>query len=137
MKLYYRIWVDAIVKLRSRTQNAGMWKYLAMTLMSIAMAINFIFLMAILQRNILKMNFYNLEVNFLPGSILNSFFSFFCLFLLPVLLLNYFLIFYKNRYEKLIVRYHYRNGKLFLTYFLLSLFVPLVVLYAGILINRM
>lgn len=137
MSLYYKIWVDAIVKLRSRPQNAGIWKYFAMAFMSMAMAINFIFIMAILQRNVFNADFYSLDVNIFPGTILNSFTSFFILFLLPMLLLNYFLIFYKNRYEQLIEKYEYRNGKLFITYFLLSLFMPLLVLYAGMFISRM
>lgn len=137
MSLYYKIWVDAIVKLRSRPQNAGMWKYLAMAFMSMSMAINFIFIMAILQRNVFNTDFYSLEVNIFPGTILNSFSSFFILFLLPMLLLNYFLIFYKNRYESVIEKYEYRNGKLFITYFLLSLIVPLLVLYVGMFIARL
>ncbi len=97
MKLYYEIWVDAIVKLRSRPQNVGLWKFFAMTFMSMAMALNLIVVMTIIQRN-LHRNFYELKVDIFPGTILDAFISFFVLFLLPPLLINYLLIFRRNRY---------------------------------------
>lgn len=137
MNLYYKIWVDAIVKLRSRPQNAGIWKYFAMAFMSMAMSLNFMFLMAILQRNVIKTDFYSLDINIFPGTILNSFTSFLILFLSPMIILNYFLIFYRDRYETLIKKYKYSNGKLFLTYFLLSLIAPLLILYIGMFVVRL
>lgn len=137
MSFYYKVWVNCIVKLRSRPENVGMWKYMSIMFMSIAMAVNFTFIMAILQRNIIKNNFYDIKVNILPGTILDSFIKGFILYFLPFLLFNYFMIFYKNKYKRLIERYEYHNGKLFIVYFLLSLWLPVLILITGMIIIRL
>lgn len=132
MSLYYKIWADGIIKLRSRPQNAGLWKFFAMTFMAMAMAINLMVIMAILQRNILHRTFYELSFDIFKGTILDALVSFFLLFLLPPLLINYLLIFRRNRYERIIKKgYKYYNGNLFVGYFLGSLFLPFVLLFIG------
>lgn len=40
LKLYYRIWVDAITKMRSLPKNAGVWKFYSMSFISTAMTLN-------------------------------------------------------------------------------------------------
>lgn len=136
MKLYYKIWVDCILRARSLPQNQGTWKLLTMSFMSMAMAIKFMVLVAILERYILKTNFYKLDLDIFPGNILDVFSSFFILYLLPMLIINYFLIFYNGRYEKLIQKYPYRNGKLFGVYFALSMLGPVLILCIAFIINR-
>lgn len=136
MNLYYKIWADGIVKLRSRPQNAGLWKFFAMTFMSMAMALNLIVIMAIIQRNILHKTFYELNIDIFKGTKIDAFVSFFILFFLPPLLLNYLLIFIGNRYEKIIKRgYKYYNGKLFVGYFLGSIVLPFFLLFVAYLWN--
>lgn len=120
--LYYKIWVDSIVKLRSRPQNAGMWKFFAMTFISIAMALNLWFLSFIFMLHFnYSLPFLPLKVNIFSSTRTDAFVSFFISYLLPFLLLNYLLIFYKDRYKTLIKRYPSYDGKLFLKYFLGSL----------------
>lgn len=121
MNMYYRIWVDAIIKLRSRPQNAGLWKFFAMTFISMSMALNLILLLFMLSDLGITKGIAKLSVNIFPGSRIDAFFSFFASYLLPFLVLNYFLIFYRDRYNKLIKRYPSHDGKLFLKYFLGSL----------------
>jgi hypothetical protein len=61
MSLYYKIWIGAIVKIKNsirRKIGSGWFKY-----MLIAMALNLMFLFAILQRNILPQHFYDLDIN--------------------------------------------------------------------------
>jgi len=131
MNLYYKIWVDTIVRLRSLPQNEKMWKFYAITFISMAMAINIAVFMAVLQRNILGYFFYDIRISFLEGTRTGSFLSFFILFLLLPLLINYLLIFRNNRYEKLIKKYRHYNGRLFMSYFLISLFLPFILLFLG------
>ena len=126
LDVYYKIWVDGIVRLRSRPQNKGMWKFYAMTFISMAMAINILLFMVILQQYILKRWFWNFDVKAFGSSRLNDFASFFVLFLLIPLVINYLLIFRNNRYEQLINRYKYYNGKLCATYLMISYFLPFV-----------
>lgn len=136
MKLYYKLWADGIVKLRSRPQNAGLWKFFAMSFMSMAMALNLAGIMAILQRNILHRTFYELSLDIFPGTKLDALVSFLVLFLLPPLLINYLLIFRRDRYKDIIKRgYPYYNGKLFVGYFLGSLGLPFFLLFLGYLWN--
>jgi len=128
MNIYYKIWVDCISKVRSMPANKSNWKRFTLGFMTITMAINFACIMSVLQRNILGNYFYHFEVDFFPGTKLDSLISGFVLFVLPNLVLNYFLIFRNNRYEILLEKYKSHNGKLFFLYFFTSLALPLLVL---------
>jgi hypothetical protein len=136
MNLYYKIWVDGIIRLKSLPANKGLWKFYSMVLISFAMALNLAMIMAIAQRNIFKNSFYDLHVSIFNDSQLNSFTSFFVLFFLLPLFLNYFLIFRNNRYEKLIKKYKSYNGKLCIAYLLISYFLPFVLLLIGYFLER-
>ena len=135
--IYYKIWVDGITQLRSRPENKGMWKFYAITFMTMAMAINLLLIMAILQRNILKNSFYDIHFHVFPGERLNQFLSFFVLYFLIPLLINYTLIFRNNRYEKLIPKYKSHGGKLYATYTIASLFLPFVLLIFAYLFEKL
>lgn len=95
--------------------------------MSIAMAINFLLIMSILQRHVLGIYFYKLEFIFMP-SYMNNIITFVTLFLFPWFIINHFLIFRNDRYVHIISSYPKYNGKLFLAFFLSSLFMPLILL---------
>ena len=131
MSLYYKIWVDCITRLRSLPKNEDNWQLKGMIMMSTAMTFNFALFMAILQRNILGFYFYKLEFAILPER-LSIAFSFILLFIIPIVVINYLLIFRKNRFEKLVEKYPYYNGKLSLYYFLISLFLPIILIWIGI-----
>ncbi|MNU17097.1 hypothetical protein D3C71_52760 [compost metagenome] len=136
MKLYYKIWVDCIQRARAQAQNKKDWKIYTMVFMSMAMALNFILFMAILQRNVLHKSFYNLDLDIFPGTKLDAVISFLLLFLLPPLAINYLLIFRNNKYEYLIQKYPYHNGKLFIGYFLGSLAFPFILLLIGYFLEK-
>ena len=131
MNIYYKIWIDCIQRALSIPANKGNWKRYTMIFMSMSMALNFMVFIAILQREILDVSFYHLSLDIFPGRKLDAFMSFFILFLSPMLLINYFLIFRNNRYEILIKKYKTYNGKLFISYFLASLILPLLLLVIG------
>ena len=122
LKLYYKIWVDTLVKLRSQQQNKGKWKILSFVFISMAMALNFILLISIFQRNILNYTFYSFDLDIFPGTKLDALLKFIILFLLPVVTVNYFLIFHNKKYEYLIQKYKSYNGKLGIIYLLTSYF---------------
>lgn len=133
LTIYYKLWVDCITKARSIPDNKNDWKVYTMIFMSMAMAINFVLFMALLQRNILGFSFYDIKIDIFPGKNLDAFISFFILYLFPMLLVNYILIFRKNRYEKLLATFKSYNGKLFISYFLASLALPLLLIIIGML----
>lgn len=127
MKLYYKIWVDCILKAQSIPANRDNWKRFTFGFMTITMAINYACVMSVIQK-ITGVYFYRFEVDFFPGTNLDALASGFTLFVLPMLLLNYFLIFRNNRYEELLKKYKSHNGKLFFAYFFTSLAIPLLFL---------
>lgn len=128
MKIYYRIWVDTLVKIKSQPQNKGRWKILSFVFISMAMALNFISIISILQRDVLNNTFYNFELDIFPGSKIDAMLKFFLLFFLPVAIINYSLIFYKKKYVQLMSKYNSSNGLLGISYILLSYFLPLILL---------
>jgi hypothetical protein len=133
--LYYRIWVDCITRGRSQKGNRDNWPLGTMTFMSMSMTFNFVLIMVILQQYILGYYFWTIHFDFLPN-LLSNVLSFVILFVLPCVTMNYLLIFRNKRYEVLVKKYPYYNGKLFISYFLTSLLLPIILLWMGIIISR-
>jgi len=131
MKLYYSIWVDIITRLRSREDLKKNWQLKSMIFMSIAMTFNFVLFMVILQRQILGYYFYEINISFLSGH-MNYILTILILFILPCVIVNYLLIFQGKRYEKLVDKYPYKNGKLFLSYLSISILLPITLMWIGI-----
>jgi hypothetical protein len=131
MGLYYRIWVDCITRLRLIDVNKNSWKLKSLFAMSIAMTFNLVLVMVIIQREVLGYFFYELNVPTFTG-FGNYIFTILVLYVLPCVILNYLLILRGKRYEKLLKKYSYNNGKLFATYFSISLFLPIILIWIGI-----
>jgi hypothetical protein len=119
--------VDLIIRAKSQPGNKNNWKTMTLLYMTIIMAVDLLFIMVIIQKAILGYYFYKLEITGLPQKIGNLV-SFVILFIGPPLVLNYMLIFRNRRYNKLIRKYEYHNGKLAVTYMLLGLFIPVITL---------
>jgi hypothetical protein len=132
MKLYYLIWVDCIQRIQAQPANKRNWRLLSMIFMTVPMSIDFIFIMTVLQEYIIGHYFYKLDIVFLPDEI-NRVVSFLILFIAPSIVINHFLIFMDSRYEKLIKKYKYHNGTLFITFLAVSIFCPIIILWFGIL----
>lgn len=130
MRLYYLIWVDLIIRAKSQPANKNNWQVMTMIFMTLVMAVDFLFIMMILQEVILGYYFYELDIPVIPQEIGNPI-SFIILFAGPPLVINYLLIFRNRRYRKLIEKYEYHNGKLAVTYILLGLFIPVITLLFG------
>lgn len=132
MKLFYRIWVDCIIRLQSRESNKNDWKIKGMISMTFAMTFNFVLLMIVMQREILGFFFYEINLPSLSG-FANYIATIALLYVFPCLIANYFLVFRKKKYERLQKKYGYQNGKLFLRYFLISVLLPNILIWIGIL----
>jgi hypothetical protein len=130
--LYYRIWVDCIQRAkRQASNNQESWQTITMLFMTLSMSANFILIMTILEKSVFQTYFYKIDLSFLPTRI-NNVLGYLFLFILPCALINYLLIFRKKRYQKLLVKYPYYNGNLFLAYFLISMLLPIILLWVGI-----
>ncbi|XLS28530.1 hypothetical protein ACJD0Z_15145 [Flavobacteriaceae bacterium M23B6Z8] len=129
LKLYYKIWTDAIKYEREKHGHLRNWKVYTIIPISIIQGLNLFTVSIILSSFGIN---YNLpfEINLFPGETLDSALSGIILFFVPFLGLNYLLIFKNDRYLKIIEKYNYRKGRLYVAYFLISLlffFGPIII----------
>ena len=100
LKLYYEIWVDCIIRLKKFDED--WWQYKTIAVMTFWLGIAFLIIMSILQNFIFKDIFYSIDLQPYFSKPIAQLFEYLILYNLPFLMINYFLIFYKNKYEKLI-----------------------------------
>lgn len=132
-KVYYTIWTDCIKKIQTVPASKANWKFITLVFMSTLMGLNLMFLSVILPNQFLW-NFLNyLKIDYFKGNTLDTLFNGLIQFMLPMLIINYLLIFRNDRYKKIIDNYNFYNGKYFLKYLLASLWIPFVLLIAGML----
>ncbi len=134
--LYYKIWADCIIRATSIPGNKHNWKLMTMVLMTISMTFNLLLFMTILQKHFLDHYFYKISFSFLPERAENVA-SGVILFVFPPIIINYLFIFRNNRYKNLIKKYRYHNGRLFITYFISSMLLPIVLLWTGIILFKL
>ncbi len=103
--LYYLIWADAISSFRKHNPERNDWKFVTLVFISWMQALNFWIILLWLK----YFNIYipkQIEIDIFPGDSIDGFLSFSAQFALPFVILNYFLIFYKKRYEKILIKYN-------------------------------
>lgn len=118
---YYMIWADAILSFRRYHPDNTNWKIGTFLLQTSMNALNlWIVLLWLKFFNILVIPDFSIDI--FPISNLNTLLEFTIEFASPFLLLNYFLIFYKNRYEKIIAKYNQTETRYAGNYSLIILF---------------
>jgi hypothetical protein len=126
---YYLIWSDSISSIRKHHPKNRNWHIEIFILISGINAIN-LWIIYIWLKYFKIISLPLLDIKIFPGYVLNSVVSFFLMFSVPVLLINYLLIFHKNKYLKLLERYpvsKYRYGLIY------GFTITLVALFSGIL----
>ena len=104
--IYYIIWVDLLIGSRKNhpEQSEIVWKFWQLFLMSLLFSLNFIIIMYWLKYfKIVEIPM--IEFSFSPFDSINTPISFCIEFLLPFFLINYYFIFYKDKYKKIIKKY--------------------------------
>lgn len=127
--LYYKIWADLIMGIQKNPEHQNDWRYYSMFLMTTLVSLNLLTLVMLL--GIFKVKVFFITTEFLPGTILDSFVSGLIQFVLPSFILNYFLVFHREKYKKVVVKYKDRKGKIFLPYLFSSIgaFIIPVLIY--------
>jgi hypothetical protein len=132
MNWYLRIWADAINKAESsKSYMTHKDKMVTLLIMfSVAQGFNllaiFFFLGSLFEFDPF------LSFNVFPGKYLNTALSGIITLFLPFIILNYLLVFYKNRYKKFIQEKHQNTGwKVFIIYFLSSLLLFFLIIIIG------
>lgn len=114
------ICVDAIVKSKSISKEN--WKFPVIMYLSAFLALIFMSIVIVLEKCIPSFNFTN------ETSYYNKLIPIF-LFLVPALLVNYFLIFYRNKYEILLQKYKPNNGKYIIGFMIFSIVLVLICIF--------
>ncbi len=98
------IWADAIQRIRKYHPKEKDWKTITLLYITWIHSLNYWILIIWLKYfKIFTLPLIHIEI--FPGDLLNSFSAFAIEFALPFGIINYFLIFYKNRYEKIVENY--------------------------------
>ena len=135
-KIYYSIWADLILQLNKNPLNRKTWKWYSLFVMSLCFGFNYVFLLALLPRSLHPIRFF-MEFRFLDTIFLDTLFHGLILFLMPGYIIHYFLVFYKEKYKKIISSYGSKGGKMFMNYVLISLFGPPIILIFVLIINKL
>jgi len=134
--LYYKIWADAIVYEKTKYDKLRNWKLYTLIPISLLQGINLVTIFFWLTALKIKINPF-IHIDIFPGRMINSFFSGFITLLLPFLVINYFLIFRNNKYEDIVKKYKYKNGKLYLIYCLATILIFIIPIFIGIVYSQL
>jgi hypothetical protein len=99
------MWIDGIRTAQEKSEvSETEWKIISTLVLSIAMALNIGTIATWIGAYVEGFQLL-VEISFLPGTMLDAWLSFFLTLHLPFIILNYLLIFRKNRYEQLMEKY--------------------------------
>lgn len=125
-KYYYTLWVDAVLFIRKKKKSKDI--FYPLVIMVSPLAFNVLCLSFLPDFLGIKVNILNVGNYFLSLlGIYNNFLGT-CIGCIVILYPNYLLIFKGNKIEFLIEKYPNYNGKLFILYWLVSTFVPLLII---------
>jgi len=131
--LYYKIWADAIVYEQKKHGHLRNWKFYTLIPISIIMGINLLTLSIIIGKIFGLWFFNSININISKIESLNSVVKGIVLWFLPFVILNYYFIFHKNKYEFIIQNYPDSKGKIYKWYVIGSLSIIIIPLIALVL----
>jgi hypothetical protein len=126
LSLYYRIWVDAITYQKKKQKKEDGWELLTIISISILQGLNLLAILFVFRWLTHRQMPIMLPMRIFHMSAFNGFCSVVLIFFLPFILLNYLLIFYNQRYQKLLSIYPNKNGKLYRNYLIVTVGVIVV-----------
>lgn len=132
MNWYYEVWADAIDKAKN-TNSGKSNRDKMLTLLvafSIAQGFNLVSIYFLISY-LIKFNPL-IDFDIFPGSYLDTALSGFITFYLPFFIINYFLIFYKKKYERFVDKRKLNSGgKAFVFYFFGSGLLFFLIIFLG------
>lgn len=124
--IYYLIWVDAILSFKKHNPRNKNWKWTVFFINTWMNALN-LWVLFMVVKYFTSFSLPLTAFDLFPGTLLDDFLNFTISFASPFVVLNYFLIIYNNRYEKLIKKYGEQDRKYALIYSMVSTFSAFVV----------
>ncbi|RAR74108.1 hypothetical protein [Flavobacterium aciduliphilum] len=132
-KIYYKIMISSIYAAKNNGIMSDIWKYASSFYFAFATSIYLLFMYSVVNNYLLnhQLDFFKLKI------ILNGKYNFILnmviYFVVPIMSVNYLLIFKENRYKELIKEYNNSyNKKLFAWYFMISI----VFMYATLFLKK-
>lgn len=122
MNIYYALWADAINYERIKNGGAGHWKIFTFSYMSILLSLNIMTLLSM----ILFLTGYDITskiyevLTLFQSKLLRDFAWAIVVLFIPSMVVTYFFVFHKKKYEYILSKYKFRNGRLLLIYFILT-----------------
>ncbi|PKQ66637.1 hypothetical protein BZG01_10175 [Labilibaculum manganireducens] len=102
--IYYMIWSDAIISFKKHQPDRTNWKFTLFVYITWIHALNW-WIIFIWLKYFDVLNIPLITIDVFISDMINKFVAFTIMFALPFGVLNYFLVFYNNRYEKIIQKY--------------------------------
>jgi hypothetical protein len=122
VRFYYSLFVSSIWTIRTHRPQNDIWEFYVLFLMSVAMFLNVIFGWFIIRTHFAP-EFTNFMVLPLIENTYNGLINFVLYVLIPIMAINYYLIFYKQKYLQLMDKYAFAHKKsISAIYYLVSWF---------------
>ena len=113
--IYYLIWADSILSIKKYHPQKTNWKITVFILNTLINALSlWIILIWLKYFKVFSITPFRLDI--FPGTLIDGFLVFTIEFALPFVILNYFLIFYNDKYKKIIAKYPSPPEKVALIY---------------------
>lgn len=127
-RLYYRLWLDTIDRFKEKQGSSYAGKFYSVLFINFAFALNSILIYGIIVFGILNCKNALLRLDFIEDKRIEYPIVAFIQFFSPFYILNYFLIFRKDRYLKLKERYPSNNWRLGTALGLILYMIPILIL---------
>ncbi len=125
---YYLIWADAILSFKKFNPKRKDWISTLLFFNSFIQSINlWIILIWLKYFNIFEITLIDFHVS--PISVFNDSFTYFVIFVFPILTINYFLIFFNSRYKKITEKYNQNKIRYALYYSMSILAIAIVTIF--------
>jgi len=131
--IYYSVWSDIILGLQKKNRLKSE-KWFILFFMSFCLGLNYAPIIFLFPKSIDPFHLF-MQFKIFDSGFFDRVFHGIIIFLLPGYIIHYFLVFYKNRYEKFTKNYEFRNLKLFSRYAAITLIIPFSLLIIIIIIN--
>jgi hypothetical protein len=126
LKLYKRIWADAISYEQNKKGRETGWQALLLISMSVLEGLNLLTILFIIRWLTHDRMPILLPVTLLNARMFDIFISVVCTFFIPFAIINYLLVFYADRYKVLLNSYKPENGKLYRRYAMITIAIIVI-----------
>jgi hypothetical protein len=131
--MYFKLFVSSIYIAQNNGIMSDVWKFLSSFYVAVAVACNILLLFVIINNHLVPNSLNALIINYSSLGKYNFILNIFISLIIPIMIFNYFTVFRKHQYKKLISKnLKYYSKTLFVIYFLISFLSPLIYLITQI-----